>query len=456
MAGKREVMRITVPQEVRGLLRHLEACGFSAYAVGGCVRDSLRGETPQDWDICTSGKPQETAACFAAERVILTGERFGTVTVLHDGQSYEITTFRSESGYSDSRHPDAVAFLPELRGDLLRRDFTVNAMAADAEGRVIDLFGGREDLKTGVIRCVGAPEDRFSEDALRMLRALRFASRLGFSIAPDTAAAIHMQCGRLEAVSRERLRKELSGILIGGDAAKVLAEFSDVACVLIPELKDCIGFMQYNPHHAMDVWQHTLHALENIEPEEPMRLAALLHDIAKPAVFCFDRNLIGHFPGHAVAGAAMAEIILRRLRYDAATVREVSELVRGHMLVLPSTEKAARRLLAQAGPEGTRRLLCLHRADRMGKGTENTEALEAQICAAQALVQEVLRRESCFSLRQLALSGRELLAQGIPQGPVIGEILHDILRRVISGELPNDKAVLLREAVAFAQKNNCK
>ena len=456
MAGKREMTRIAVPQEVRELLLRLRAAGFAAYAVGGCVRDSLRGEAPQDWDICTSAKPQETAACFASERVILTGERFGTVTVLRGGQGYEITTFRAESGYSDSRHPDAVAFLPELRGDLLRRDFTVNAMAADAEGRVIDLFGGRDDLAAGVIRCVGRSAERFSEDALRMLRGLRFASRFGFSIAPETAAAIHALRGRLEAVSRERLRKELSGLLTGRGAARILTAFSDVACVLIPELADCIGFVQYNPHHTMDVWQHTLHVLDNIEPEEPMRLAALLHDIAKPEGFYFDKNLIGHFPGHAVAGAAMAETILKRLRYDTATVREVTELVRGHMLLLPASERAARRLLAQAGPEKTRRLLRLHRADRMGKGTEEKAALEAQVRAAEALVEAVLQKESCFSLRQLALSGGDLIAQGIPQGPEIGEILNDLLQRVIAGELSNEKTTLLEEAVAFAQRNACK
>lgn len=459
MAGKREALSATtieIPQEVRELLLRLRAAGFEAYAVGGCVRDSLRGEIPQDWDICTSARPQETAACFAEERVILTGERFGTVTVVQGGQSYEITTFRAESGYSDSRHPDAVAFLPELRGDLLRRDFTVNAMAADAEGRVIDLFGGREDLRTGVIRCVGAPDARFSEDALRILRGLRFASRFGFSIAPETAAAIHAQRERLEAVSRERLRKELSGLLTGRGAAGVMAEFSDVVCTLVPELSACIGFLQYNPHHAYDVWQHTLHAVDAVEPEEPLRLAALLHDIAKPAVFCFDRNLVGHFPGHDVAGAAVAERVLRRLRYDTATIHEVTQLVRGHMLFLPATPRAARRLLAQAGPDRARKLLCLHRADRLGKGTENEALLEAQVRAAQARIEQVLEQENCFSLRQLAVSGRDLIALGIPQGVLIGQTLDALLQRVIAGTLPNEREALLAEAVCFAQRNNCK
>ena len=317
------------------ILKTLNAAGFEAYYVGGCVRDRLLGRRVHDWDITTSALPQQVISLFS--HCIPTGIRHGTVTVLLDGAQAEVTTFRAEGAYLDGRHPSEVRFVPRLEEDLSRRDFTVNAMAMDLSGRVTDLFGGQQDLRAGILRCVGDAEARFREDALRMLRGLRFASRFGFSIAPETAAAIHALRGRLEAVSRERLRKELSGLLTGRGAARILTAFSDVACVLIPELADCIGFVQYNPHHTMDVWQHTLHVLDNIEPEEPMRLAALLHDIAKPEVFYFDKNLIGHFPGHAVAGAAMAETILKRLRYDAATVREVTELVRGHMLLLPAS-----------------------------------------------------------------------------------------------------------------------
>ena len=444
--------RIPIPPQVIAILMRLAASGFEAYAVGGCVRDSLRGEAPQDWDLCTSAKPQETAACFAGERVILTGERFGTVTLLRDGQPYEITTFRAERGYSDSRHPDAVVFLPELHSDLMRRDFTVNAMAADAEGRVIDLFGGRGDLAEGVIRCVGEPAARFTEDALRMLRGLRFASRLGFSFAPETSSAIHALCGKLEQVSQERLRKELSGVLTGPHAAKVLEEFPDVLCVLIPEMAPCIGFCQYNPHHALDVWQHTLHVVAAVEPEETLRLAALLHDVGKPVAFTMDKNLVGHFFGHEIIGGAMAHTILRRLRYDTATVQQTAELVRRHVFPLPQSERAARRLLAQSGPQTVKKLLRLHRADRLGKLTESAAGIEAQTRAAETLIESILQKEACFSLRQLAISGSDLMELGIPQGRRIGRILQALLQRVIGGELPNRKDILLATARDFAQE----
>lgn len=293
--------RITIPPQVQALLRQLNAAGFSAYAVGGCVRDSLLGCAPQDWDICTSAAPEQTEACFAADRTVLTGVRYGTVTVVRGGVPYEITTFRAESGYADSRHPDRVDFLRELAPDLARRDFTVNAMAADAAGAVTDLFGGQDDLRRGVIRCVGDPVARFSEDALRMLRALRFAARLSFRIDGETAAAIHAARTRLRAVAPERLHKELSGILCGRQAAALLEEFSDVLFELIPELAPCQGFRQYNPHHTRDVWTHTLAVVDGVPPEEPLRLAALLHDAGRPATFFFDKNLVGHFYGHPAA-----------------------------------------------------------------------------------------------------------------------------------------------------------
>ena len=444
--------KLCIPAEVRALLTQLNAAGYAAYAVGGCVRDGLRGQAPQDWDICTSAKPQETAACFASDRVLLTGERFGTVTVLRGGESYEITTFRAETGYSDSRHPDSVAFLPELRGDLMRRDFTVNAMAADADGRVTDLFGGQDDLKSGVIRCVGEPAERFSEDALRILRGLRFASRFGFSVAPETAAAMHAERLRLRQVSQERLHKELCGLLVGRDAVRVMDEFFDVLCVILPELAPLRGFEQYNPHHRSDVWQHTLCVGEGVPAQEPLRLAALLHDVAKPDTFCFDKNLVGHFPGHDIAGAAVAERILKRLHCDSRTVREVTELIRQHMRPLqPVTERSMRRLLAAVGPEQARRLLILRQADRMGKGTEDETALRAQVAQAEALLDALLAEDACFSLRQLAVTGRDLIALGIAPGKRLGRILDALLQAVIAGTLPNERDALRAVACDFAQ-----
>lgn len=438
--------RIAVAPEVAALLSRLNAAGFSAYAVGGCVRDSLLGAPPQDWDICTAARPEQIISCFSELKTVLTGVRYGTVTVIYQDMPYEITTFRAECGYSDLRHPDEITFLDAAEGDLARRDFTVNAMAASADGRVLDCFGGLEDLQNGVLRCVGRAEERFSEDALRMLRALRFASRLGFSIEEKTARAIHALRENLKSVAPERLSKELCGILCGKNAAPVLREYADVLCVLIPELQPCIGFLQYNYHHALDVWGHTLGVIEAAEPEAALRLAALLHDIGKPATFAFDKNLVGHFCGHAVVGAAMSEQILKRLRFDGATVGFVTELVRRHDLPIEPEERQMRRLLSRFGAELLHGLLRLNRADRLGKKTVPPEPIEAQIAQKEALLERILQEESCFSLRQMQLSGNELLALGVPRGKRIGELLNELLQAVIDGQVPNERQALLRYA----------
>lgn len=444
---------IFLPPKTAAVLRRLSSAGFSAYAVGGCVRDSLLGAAPQDWDICTNATPQEIIACFSEERTILTGVRYGTVTVLSEGEAFEVTTFRAEGSYSDSRHPDEVRFLSSLRGDLARRDFTVNAMAADADGAVIDCFGGAEDLQNGVIRCVGVSEERFTEDALRIMRALRFAAKLGFSVAEETAVAIHAQRERLRSVAPERLRKELKGLLCGKNAAAVLAEFSDVLCVILPELAPCIGFRQYNPHHAFDVWKHTLGALQASEPQEALRLAVLLHDIGKPAVFSFDKNLIGHFYGHAVVSAAMAEAILRRLHYDNATSKLVTTLVGGHDFALrPIDERRMRRLLARYGEDTVRLLLRLRRADRLGKGTEKEEAIETMTQQAEALFACVLREEQCLSLRTLKIGGDDILAMGVPRGKRVGALLQQLLDAVLDGKLANERNALVNYAQALLSR----
>ena len=441
--------RIAIPPDTAAVLQRLRAAGFSAYAVGGCVRDSLLKQTPQDWDICTAARPEEVECCFADCRTILTGLRYGTVTVLWDGTAYEITTFRAESGYSDARHPDGVTFLSELRGDLARRDFTINAMAADADGRVIDPFGGRVDLKKGILRCVGVPEERFSEDALRILRALRFAARLNLRVEPETAQAMLALRDRLTLVAPERLHKELDGLLCGPAAARLLREFKEILWVLLPELRDEDGFVQYNYHHAYTVWEHTLAALDAAEAEPVLRLAVLLHDIGKPTAFTMDKQLIGHFYGHAVIGAAMAGRILRRLHYDGETIRTVSELVGRHDVQLyPPTGKRLRRILAACGESQTRQLLRLRRADRLGKGTEPPERIEAFICEAEAALDAVLAKDDCLTLRQLAVSGRDLMAIGIPQGRKLGAILNQLYNAVIEENLRNDAA----ELIQYAQK----
>lgn len=445
------VSRIALPAQVRELLLRLNAAGFAAYAVGGCVRDSLRGETPADWDICTEAEPAQTAAVFADCRTVPTGARYGTVTVIFDETPFEITTFREEHSYSDSRHPDGVSFLRSLKGDLARRDFTINAMAADADGRVTDCFGGMEDLRQGTLRCVGDPAQRFTEDALRMLRALRFAARFGFAVAPETEAAIHSLCGRLRAVAPERLQKELSGLLCGQAVREVLERFSDVLCVLIPELSACIGFRQWNYHHKYDVWAHTLRAVEAAPPTEPLRLAMLLHDIGKPAAFTMDKQLVGHFYGHAVIGAAMCERILRRLRYDNRTAGLVTLLVREHGFhLLPDHAKRMKKLLSQFGADTVRLLLQVRRADGIATGT--AEGVAEKTAVAEHLLESLSAQ--CVSLPQMALNGEDLMRLGVPQGPQVGALLRALLDAVLDGSVENEREALLRAALEMIDKSN--
>lgn len=445
------VSRILIPAQVQTILRRLNAAGYSGYAVGGCVRDCLRGEVPADWDICTDAEPEQTAACFSDCRTVLTGARYGTVTVLFDGAPYEITTFREEHGYSDSRHPDGVSFLRSLEGDLARRDFTVNAMAADPDGNVIDCFGGTEDLRQGIIRCVGDPVQRFTEDALRMLRALRFSSTLGFAVAPETEEAIHALCGRLRAVAPERLRKELSGLLCGDAVHGVLERFSDVICVLIPELAPCIGFRQWNYHHKYDVWEHTLRAVAAVAPTEELRLAMLLHDIGKPSAFTMDKQLVGHFYGHAVIGAAMCDTILRRLRYDRRTADLVTLLVREHgFYLLEDTPKRMRRLLSQFGEDTVRLLLQVRRADGIATGT--ADGIAEKTAVAERLLESVCSQ--CVSMPQLQINGSDLLRLGVPEGPQIGAILRALLDAVVDGRLENERETLLPAAREMIDKSD--
>mgnify|MGYP002732270153 CR=1 FL=1 len=448
-----KALQITVPKPVRALLLQLNAAGFSAYAVGGCVRDSLCGRTPKDWDICTAALPEQTAACFAEERTVFSGAKYGTVTVISENTPYEITTFRAEGGYSDRRHPDAVAFLQELNADLARRDFTVNAMAADASGAVLDPFGGAADLKAGILRCVGDPAARFSEDALRILRALRFSARFDFTVELNTAQALHDCRELLREVAPERFSRELNGLLCGEGAVRVLRTFSDVLCVIVPELAPCLGFRQWNYHHRYDVWEHTLRTVASIPPQPLLRLAALLHDIGKPCCFAFDKNLRGHFYDHAAVGAAMSEVCLRRLRYDAQTTQQVRALIAAHGFSLsPLTDKRMKHLLSRYGEQTLRGLLLLRRADATATGTSDLTHLSEKLDAAEALLCRILARRDCFTLAQLAISGKDLMQLGVPQGRQVGALLNALLDAVLDGRAENTEACLRMYAQALLAK----
>lgn len=433
---------LSLPAPVETALRRLRDAGFSAYIVGGCVRDALLGKTPSDYDITTSALPEETATVFAGERVIETGVRHGTVTVLLGGMPLEITAFRVDGAYSDGRHPDAVSFTRSLREDLARRDFTMNAIAYHPEEGLVDCFGGQADIAAGIIRCVGTPETRFKEDALRILRAVRFSSVLGFSVEAATAQAAHACRALLTQVSAERVAAELQKLLCGKHVRAVLLAYIDILGVPVPELLPMRSFAQHNIHHIYDVWEHTAAAVEAVPPEPVLRLAALLHDIGKPGCFTLDAQNVGHFYGHAARSEEITQTVLRRLRLDNATRARVALLVREHDSLIEATPRAVRRALSRLTPPVFSQLLALKRADNLAQNPAY-RSRQTEYDRLEALAGEILAQADCLTLRDLAVRGGDLLALGIPAGPAVGAALNRLLDAVLSGAVPNERAALL-------------
>lgn len=432
-----------LPHDAAWLLNRLGQHGYEAYVVGGCVRDALLGATPKDWDLCTSARPEEMQRVFADCRVVETGLRHGTLTVLRSGKPYEITTFRIDGAYSDHRHPDGVTFVRDVVRDLARRDFTVNAMAYHPQTGLVDAFGGRADLARGVIRCVGKPEERFEEDALRILRALRFASSYGFSIDPETDAAIHRLYPTLDQVAPERVRVELQKLLCGRGAGDILRAYPEVITFLLPELRPCVGFEQRTPYHRWDVWEHTVRAVDKVRPVEALRLAMLLHDSGKPACFELGEDGKGHFFGHAKVSKRLAETALTRLRVDNATRDRVLLLVEKHDLDLSPERPLLTRRLSQLGEENLRDLMEVQRADALAKGTEDENEINARTDAMRSALDALLLEKPCVSLRDLAVHGSDLLSIGYARGPALGQCLNALLEEVISGRAKNDREALL-------------
>lgn len=436
-----------IPPEVRTVLTTLENAGFEAWLVGGCVRDYLLGSLPKDYDVTTNASADRICRVFDGFRVIETGIRHGTVTVISDGIPIEVTTYRVDGAYSDGRHPDSVRFTSDIRDDLSRRDFTVNAIAFSPARGFLDLFGGTDDLKAGIIRCVGEPDRRFGEDALRILRALRFASRLGFSIEPATAAGIHRCRDMLSKIALERITQELFGLLDGECAPEVLRQFGDVIAVILPPVRDMFGFEQHNPHHDSDVWEHTLRVIDASPAEPVLRLAALLHDVGKPRCFTRGEDGIGHFYGHAAVSADISrDIFASCLRTDKHTQERVLFLVEHHDEPLPPDRKALRKRLSKYGEEALRQLIALHRADIMGqKRPPDADKLSA-LDQAEEIVNELAAESACLTLKDLAVNGGDLMALGIPKGPKIGEILHLLLSEVLEEKLLNRREELMARA----------
>lgn len=433
---------MNLPPYITVLLDRLAAHGFVGYPVGGCVRDFLLGKVPGDYDITTNATPQEMQSVFADLRCIETGLQHGTLTVVSDGNNVEITTFRTDGEYKDNRHPTEVTFTRKLSDDLSRRDFTVNAMAYGREEGIVDLFGGKEDLKNKIIRCVGDPDRRFNEDALRIMRALRFAATLGFEIEENTADSIHRNAHLLANISVERIFVELKKLLCGVGAEQILLQFSDVFCLVLPEMTGIVGLVQHNPHHLYDVYTHTAKTVSLCEADPVLRLAALFHDFGKADTFSQDENGVGHFYNHREYSVQKADAALRRLKSDNATRKTVLFLVDWHdRLFGEFSEKTVKRLLRTQSAEELLLLAKLMRADSKATGTRMHETCES----ADRLEEIVLRLQAeqpCLAVTDLAVNGHDLLALGY-EPKEIGKALKALLEAVTDGKIENKKEDLL-------------
>ena len=433
-----------LPDSVRLCLDTLKSAGFRGYAVGGCVRDSLLGILPHDYDLCTDALPEEICAVFQNYRLVRSGEKHGTIGVVVDGQIIEITTFRTEGGYQDSRHPDWVRFVDSLTEDLARRDFTVNAIAYAPEEGYVDPFGGQDDLKNHCLRCVGDPTTRFTEDALRILRGVRFAVRFSLSVEEETEKAMFHLAPLMDKLARERVFEELCKLLPLVSTQDLL-RFVPVLTQAIPEIAPSVGFHQHTHHHVYDVFTHTAHAVEAIPSDLVLRWAALLHDVGKPSCFFMDEEGHGHFWGHAQRSAAMADEILHRLKAPTALREQVVFLIGQHMTQLTPDRHLLRRRLAQHGEDLVRKMLALQRADFGSKGT-GAAAEDAVYDEIENLLNDILAEAGCLNVHSLVIDGHDLIAMGFVPGPKLGECLNALLEQVLEDQIPNEKAALLKAA----------
>ncbi|MCI7790461.1 MAG: CCA tRNA nucleotidyltransferase [Lachnospiraceae bacterium] len=435
-------MQIILPEKVQYILHTLEETGFEAYAVGGCVRDSLLGREPDDWDITTSARPQQVKAVFP--RTIDTGIQHGTVTVMMGKEGFEVTTYRIDGEYEDSRHPKEVIFTANLVEDLKRRDFTINAFAYNDRSGIVDAFDGMTDLQNGIIRCVGEAKERFTEDALRMMRAVRFSAQLGYSIEEKTKEAIIELAPNLKNISAERIQVELVKLLQSPhpDYLRIAYDLG-ITKVILPEFDRAMETPQNNPHHVYNVGEHLLHTLSYVKPDRSLRIAALLHDIAKPDTEETDSDGISHFHGHADAGEEKAAAILRRLKFDNDTISKVKKYVKYHDYKIEPRPRAVRRALNKIGKEYFEQILELKQADMLAQSTYQREEKEENLRQVRALYEEILRKEECVSLKELALTGKDLMELGVPQGKQLGMILQQLLEDVLENPEHNTREYLV-------------
>lgn len=429
-----------LPLHIQEIIQRLEREGYPCYIVGGAVRDSLAGMQPHDYDLCTAALPHQVQQIFADQKVIATGLKHGTVSILLHGKIVEVTTFRSEGKYSDNRRPDEVKFVTEVTCDLARRDFTVNAMAWNPSRGLCDPFGGKADLQQNLLRCVGDPDTRLQEDALRILRALRFVSQHGYTVEQETAAALHRNAVQLAHISAERITSELLQILCGAYVGTVLMKFSDIIVQILPELAPMAGFAQNNPHHLYDVWEHTARAVEGIRPDPLLRLVMLFHDAGKPGTYFTDTNGIGHFYGHPALSQELASQAIQRLRLPARMQQQLLYLVRYHDAPLGNNKKQVRRKLAAHGEDNFRALLAVKKADCIGQGTAPHNLTE--LLLEEQLLEQVLAEQSCLTRRDLAVNGHDLIAWGVHEGKAIKWYLSEMLEHVLDNPACNTRQQL--------------
>lgn len=440
-------VKIKMPGKVNKIIGVLQEAGFEAYAVGGCIRDSLLGRTPNDWDITTSAKPMEVKALFS--HTIDTGIQHGTVTILLDREGFEVTTYRIDGEYEDGRHPKEVSFTGSLEEDLKRRDFTINALAYNETAGLIDIFEGQKDLKDGIIRCVGNAEERFTEDALRMLRAIRFSAQLGYRIEENTLAAIHKLAGNLEKISAERIQTELLKLMVSPHPDYLRTAYEcGVTKVFFPEFDLAMETPQNHPHHCYNVGEHILHSLIEVPADKVLRLTMLLHDIAKPQCLTVDEKGITHFHGHEEMGAEMSRVILRRLRMDNDTTDKVCRLVRFHDYgngVAPD-RRIVRRAVNKIGEDLFDDFILVKKADLLAQSMYLREEKLSNLAAWDACYREIREAEECVSLRTLAVNGRDLIAAGLQPGRELGNILKQLLDEVLETPEKNEKDYLISRA----------
>ena len=437
--------QIQLPEKVKYIISQLEQAGFEAYAVGGCVRDCLLGRNPNDWDVTTSAKPLEVKAVFG--HTIDTGIQHGTVTVMLEREGFEVTTYRIDGEYEDSRHPREVIFTANLIEDLKRRDFTINAFAYNDKSGIVDAFHGMKDLSDGVIRCVGEASERFDEDALRILRAVRFSAQLGFMVAEETKAAIKILAPNLRHISAERIQAELVKLLMSDhpDALRDAYELGITKAVL-PELDAAFATAQQNPHHQYTVGEHLMQSLLHIQADKSLRLAALLHDIGKPKVRMTDGEGIDHFHGHVEVSEQMAAGILRRLKFDNDTITKVQKYIRYHDYKPEPNARAVRRAVNKIGAEYFEQVMALWRADTLAQSSYERQQKLAHIDAVEQLYTEIMESNQCISLKTLEITGNDLIALGVPKGKQIGVLLNQPLEEVLQEPGHNTHEYLMQKA----------